>query len=100
MDWMKLAPLAAIFLKDASQLPDEELMQIARHAADDNANELYPLLVELRDGADKSTKVAQILGTPVAKKILGRLKAEREAAQNVVFCKCPECSFAFETDLN
>jgi len=100
MDFMRLMPFVSLFAKPAHEIPDSEIAQIAKHVAEDNAEELYPLLIELRDGSDKGTTIAKVLGTPVAKKILARMKQQQEEANSTVFCKCPECGTAFETDLS
>jgi hypothetical protein len=79
-------------------LTSDELKGVAIALAGEQAEGLLPLLETLR-AESPDQNVAGILGSPAAAKIYQKLRAETEAEDSIVFCRCPACGVSFETDL-
>jgi hypothetical protein len=96
----KLAPLASLLQKPSGLLSDSDLGTVAGVlAGDGNSTPLLDLFKILRDG-NPDTKVADLLGSPGAVKVLEGLKEKKMEADNSILCTCPSCGVSFETELN
>jgi hypothetical protein len=91
-------PLIGLAQRSAGSLEPNELQGIAVALAGEQAEGILPLLTALKDSAPNE-KVVGLLGSPAAAKLYAKLRADTEAENSIVFCKCPACGVAFETDL-
>lgn len=107
----RFQPLIKLAERDAGSVSDAELASVAKALLGDaNGNfdkgagdAFAKLLRTLRDSTSPGTKVLSLLGSPEAAKIYDQVAARnREIAEEPqsMFCRCPACSFSFETTLS
>lgn len=107
----RFQPLIKLADRDAGSISDVELASVARALLGDADGKLDKgagdafarLLSTLRDSASPGTKVLSLLGSPEAAKVYEQVAARnRQIADEppIVYCRCPACSFSFETTLS
>lgn len=95
----RYAPLLTLGSKAVGSLKDDELASAARALAGEGSGPLLEFFKVLRSATPDSI-VRDVLGSPHAKQLLTQVQQAKVERENSIFCKCPECGTAFETELN
>lgn len=87
--------------KTAGSLTDADLLSVAKLVAGEQPDGLFSLFKVLRD-AEPGAKVSDLLSTPSANEVLqlatSKLKNATQEKEGGIFCRCPNCDFAFITE--
>lgn len=97
--WQRFAPFAEVLLnKKGSETTDADLKSVALAIAGDEADDVFPLLTQLRD-SDPNALISKLLTSEYAKKLFGKLAKQKKDREKIVFIKCPHCKHLFEEEL-
>lgn len=95
----RFAPLLALGSKAVGKLEDAELASAAKALAGEGSGPLLEFFKVLRSATPDSV-VSDVLGSPHAQQLLKQVQQAKVERESSIFCKCPECGTAFETELN